>query len=648
MSAKSSAHGDGIKGLFVKHGEKVVFGLTVLLVGYLFWSAFGLGGVESGSKPEALSDLAKAASEKIASSEYKPDLTRIDFDINQGEVSKKDYNASVPWRPTKEGPPKRKDPNLLPVEDLRATGVMMMIPLKESAPEVADGSKVEIPTPVRSTTKARPELYPGYPQRGGSKAPPSYPGQRPRRGGGESGLEGGFPPRAGNRNKGKEEPEVPQPDLTEVVRPKPGMQAVGSKSEVRAGVLVVGRVPFNKQLEEYQRTFLDAMLPEGHPPESDVPAYVWLRVERAEAPAAGQQPSWKQLDTKKAYAERNRWYSVAEELVDQAFVDPMVSWPLPGLFMRDWGRLSTHPSIPLMNLNGDLVDSTSGTDEEMLDAIPEGLDLGDGKGAKSGAAGKDGAARANAANGGTVGTEAARADAMSNSPVAPTRLFRFLDMDDIVPGKQYIYRVTLVLENPNYQVDLAALADPKGAASQYRFSSPSAPTAPVTVPTERRLLATASKPAKAFTESHGDFQFMTWDKTTGLQVAKEFKSLPLGGAVDFVQTVKNIYNPITGRPDTLENFNFRYPDPVPPLLVDVRGGDPVPGGKPRDRVNEPAELLFVDGQGRLIHSSEGRDRPLFKHYETFFVEKVEEVDEGGLLPPEAEPTRGRRPPTERR
>ena len=45
------------------------------------------------------------------------------------------------------------------------------------------------------------------------------------------------------------------------------------------------------------------------------------------------------------------------------------------------------------------------------------------------------------------------------TPLVPHYLFRFVDFEKLEPDKQYRYRVSLELENPNYMVPPTVLGD---------------------------------------------------------------------------------------------------------------------------------------------------------------------------------------------
>lgn len=74
------------------------------------------------------------------------------------------------------------------------------------------------------------------------------------------------------------------------------------------------------------------------------------------------------------------------------------------------------------------------------------------------------------------------------------QLFRFFDFT-VEPGKQYVYRVQLVLFNPNYRLDPQYLERPELAEQPWLETQWSDPTDPVWVPMDARLVVGPVKPA---------------------------------------------------------------------------------------------------------------------------------------------------------
>jgi hypothetical protein len=223
-------------------------------------------------------------------------------------------------------------------------------------------------------------------------------------------------------------------------------------------------------------------------------------------------------------------------------------------------------------------------------------------------------------------------------------LFRFVDTQKVEAGKQYRYRVTLELANPNFGLDPAILAD--GASSQKEtLPTPAAETATVDVPRERTLFALAYKNHnKSLGDYEGQVLFHVWNPKMGVEIAKEF-DLKLGEIADFVDTVENWYNPYTGLGEKLESVPFQFVDGKPtaaPMLADITGGEKLPGAKSTDEP-QPAEMLFVDANGRMFTANEARDAAAMDFYKERYVEQPAADANEGLFAPEQPAGRGGAP-----
>jgi hypothetical protein len=449
---------------------------------------------------------------------------------------------------------------------------------------------------------------------------------------------------------------------------KPGVvvQQVETKGVIRPAVVLTGRVPYSKQFDEFVSKFKEAIQPtEAYDPQRDFPVYSHFKIERQEVTGAGDE-KWVTLDLDQAVKDENRWAIQEEsEQVDMNYLNQFLAWPMPPTIMRSWGRLASHPTIPFGwmfdptqqpgVMRGGYSGEETGIEQRRL--TNTAIDGGGAYGATGGynrpgygatGYGATGHGRYGAAADGArvrgSGAVGATGD-MGYAEITPTAqvpsyLFRFVDTQKVEAGKQYRYRVTLELANPNFGLNPAILAD-AASTNKETLPTPAAESAPVTVPRERTLYALAAKTSKSLVDYEGQVLFHVWNPKMGAEIAKEF-DLKLGEIAEFVDTVENWYNPYTGLAEKLENVPFQFVDGKPmsaPMLADITGGERLPGAKSTDEP-QPAEMLFIDASGRMFTANEARDAAALDFYKERYVEEPAAETEGLFAPEQPANQRG--------
>jgi hypothetical protein len=449
---------------------------------------------------------------------------------------------------------------------------------------------------------------------------------------------------------------------------KPGVAVVGSetKGAIRPAVVLTGRVPYSKQFDEFVNKFKEAIPPEGHSPERDVPVYTQFKIERQEITGAGDE-KWVALDLEQAVKEERWAVQPDQDQVDPTYFDQYLAWPMPPTIGRNWGRLASHPTIPfgwmfeesqqrgLMN-QGYGLDAEQRLQERFRPSAADGAGFG-GYGSTGGGYGQTRYGStgygstgygSTASDGGRArpGAGAATADMTGfNEPApmahAPSLLFRFVDTQKVVAGKQYRYRVTLELANPNFGIPPVILED-GASTNKETVLTPPAETATVKVPHERTLYALAAKVSnRTLVDYEGTIFFHVWNPKMGVEIAKEF-DLKLGDIAEFVDNVENWYNPYTGLAEKLENVPFQYFEGKPmaaPMLADITGGERLPGARSTDEP-QPAEMLFIDSSGRMFTANEARDAAAQEFYKERYVEEPVAETEGLFAPEQPANQRG--------
>jgi hypothetical protein len=660
MKAGSSA--GGVKEMLLRHAEKLVLGVACILVALLLWSAMGVKPIEASKSPDRLKTDAAEQIVRIDSSEPPPpprEQTSFSSAVLAGlqpVVDTSAYAHTVKIDPELQPAiVKRPEPVYLAVEGLTATAAVASIPVEGTPPTWTEPTKEkEKKKAVKKEPKINPEGV--IPQRRGRRGKTGYGGGGAGYGGvgyGAAGATAAAKKAAGadaaqdsggGYGKATHTPQVGYGASSEskgygavgyggvgygasgrggsgygaagmtMGGPHPGVQVVGQQvqGEVRHAVVLTGRVPFAKQFEEFQKKFKEAEKPESYTPEMDFPKYLQFKVERQEVAANGE-GKWTEVDLDAAEKAEASWFQMAaQELVDPPYIYsdgavPVLAWPMPPTIQRDWLRLSTHPSIPLAGMDVDVTTQTlGGSKRDWTPTDSRRRRPGAAEGLEGDLTGKAPFSRD------AAGPYGQPTDQPLVAPV-PSYLFRFVDTEKLEPGKQYRYRVSVEVLNPNYMVAPGILEDASSSRQEGRWTPPSDPSAAVTIPRDRTLIALRNKSSSP-TDQTAHFQFHIWDKKMGAEIAKEF-ALELGEVADFVDTVEDWYNPYTGTSEKLENVTFRFDD-GPPMLADVDGGTGLPGARGAE---QPTELLLIDGKGRLFTSNEAFEAPTAEYYKERYV-----------------------------
>jgi hypothetical protein len=243
-------------------------------------------------------------------------------------------------------------------------------------------------------------------------------------------------------------------------------------------------------------------------------------------------------------------------------------------------------------------------------------------------------------------------------------LLRFFDFD-VQPGRQYRYRVQLLLHNPNYGVPQSLLEDERHGKEQYvRSDQPdwSDPTEPILVPPDSRIIAgrvlPPTRPAIDPLPQQGWIKIEQWWPPNGRDASEKFLCWR-GTALDFLGRV---YPPpreapaaptkggasktgqhgdlpgttATAPKTTREGLEFNVDYKTGTLLLDMRGGERL-SNKYRE-LTSPGEYLVLQADGTLKVYSE------IEHITEF--EKGEETEpvEPGMGPGETQVDPYKEPP----
>ena len=330
-------------------------------------------------------------------------------------------------------------------------------------------------------------------------------------------------------------------------------------------VVVTGLVPLEKQANAYRTALMESV---AYDPANDVPTYAYYTIERAEinSPADEKNPNWKQFNSADVQKDIEKdWPQEQADVVDAKYIDPNLTFPLGPLQNRAWGKNVAHdPEIPLLNAEG------------AAGGAPEGE-----RGARGGQYNRGVQA---------VSTESAE-----------YKLLRFFDFS-VVPGKSYIYRVSLALKNPNFGFDAAKLQTPELAKENYLYTNlptgdkPAGQTNLVDVPKDTQILIGAAKSEEV---SPGKFPvvLLTWAPKNGRSGYLSVSNVDHGQVLNIISGTAI---PVAG--DSPATSSSDSDDPktdfiTDTTLLDMDGGKKFTVGKDH-KSTVPREMLFMAVNGK--------------------------------------------------
>lgn len=273
-----------VKSWLFEHGEKLAFGLMVVVFLLFTYSAAKREVLDDAKQPDKLKTVADSVAKHVENSEWKPDnpeVQLVDYQARtkRDEVRPEHFAIVVPWNmPIADAKGKREDPEIFNAEQLLVSAGTAPFAFKGQAAPAAGRAGAEAARPAR--------------------------GQAPASG-------RGFAPTS------------------------------GAKLEPQSWVVITAAVPLEKQATEYHRVFSQAA---GMDPQRDIPQYAGKSVERAEIDE--KQPTkldWKLLTSQQL---EQRWEGVMSELVDAQFVEATLVDPLGPRVGEDWELYAiSHPAL---------------------------------------------------------------------------------------------------------------------------------------------------------------------------------------------------------------------------------------------------------------------------------------------------------------
>ncbi len=324
--------------------------------------------------------------------------------------------------------------------------------------------------------------------------------------------------------------------------PRPAM--TGSVNEVRGQrwIVLTALVPIEKQ----ERAFIEAFRSSKYfDSQNDVPRYLGYWVERVEVagPSGAANIDWKKarkIQSSKAMKEAmSKWaQSGGTEVVEQKYLHERLVFPLAPLIGSQWNENVAHPKeIPILSTGA----TGMGRGMGMGMGVPGGrggmggeFPGGRGRlGGMPGGMGREGFGRPggmpnaeddpfNTEKNNPLGPDPADAEKIAEQNKPPSNLLlRFFDFN-VEPGRHYVYRVRLGLQNPNYKLKLALLNNPTLADKYCLETKWSDPSSVVSVPRDTRVLAVSVSPGRANRDPTGRVMLAKWVQRRGFLAHDEF------------------------------------------------------------------------------------------------------------------------------
>lgn len=629
MKMKMNLGEGGIKGFLARHCEKIVFGVAALLAVWMMLPSSKYTPLdESKSGPEALQTKATNATAKLSSDSW-PTIREKRFDqpdnfIERGErgtvrVEPDAYAAPVPLaKPLFPLDKKREDPQLYPPEKLEVAVDYGALAIVDSDAEVGGGRRL---------------LDAG-------------------------GGDGGRP--------------VP-PKIQQELKDAGALVSIsGAKPKPTYIVKLTAEIPVRKQRLEYERLFRDAA---DYEPQRDTPHYgaghhdefgmYYFVVARAEVGPDGQPGPFNYVrDSTHAMAEQATWANVPNgEIVDPNYTNPNFTSKLPPLMLRDLRKLATHSEIPLAGATAD----ESETEEEG-DTTTDETDTGVGPRVGPGAGPGPGAAPTPSPRTTRPAPRTGRGEfgdegGSRRAEEAKVWLFRYYDTN-VQPGKSYVYKIKLFLEDPNnprtVNPNAAVGRGPRGGAAEgavhkkpptaaldksvierlrkikdpvatWWLDTGDSEVSPIVhIPSTDRVLAGSIDNGdvvqfrdKEFevrrTEKMAKMMALVWAKDKGLDVPG-IVNAARGAVLNFkadAEAIDPFQSSLVTLPEHVFNTNS--------IVLDIHGGQPFAR---KDPLAVPGEVLLMDEHGNLIVHNELEDQEAFQSHDFPAPAAVEEPAEG--------------------
>ena len=300
-----------------------------------------------------------------------------------------------------------------------------------------------------------------------------------------------------------------------------GLGGAGGELKGRQWITITGSIPIRKQQSIYSDLFSDAQYLDDA---RDQPRYIYYELQRGVVKQGGE-VEWTKVDPIKAMKKENQqWAGVGSDQVGYNFLAPTVAnfppmaMSVPPMANKPFGEeIANLPNIPLnsseqIRLQGEDVKEMRKLQEEMnqidestlLDRDPfadaarvggSGMGLGMMGGMDSSGAGMTGGATMGMEGAGNNNSWLVNQNAINQARMRVQQsnsvdyyLFRYFDFE-VQPEVTYVYRVKLILANPNYGVKEEFVENTDTVEVKYVESDFSEVSNPVALGADARVFA---------------------------------------------------------------------------------------------------------------------------------------------------------------
>lgn len=343
---------DSLKNFFIQHGEKVGFGVAVVLIATFFYLGYGKQALETELDPKLLASSAKTKRDSINSSSWdsyvgyrtvneNPDTTDRNVDVN--------FVTSI----LKEDPPPRKEPRLDPElrapTDAMAVGQYVSVAAASNNPRnLLDDLEFYSADGERRPRSGGSSGDSGSPFGSGGNPYGDDDDDNPYGGSGDSGdLPGAGGPGAGGPGAGGPSggasgggnfdsiPDVMRREF-EGVATLPTFSGRNAKLYGMYAIAVTAVVPYKTQWDEYDLKFKSSL---GYNPARDYPDYVFVEVQRRTPDG-----EWEDI-SEMVSSYKDRYIVQTPEICDRTYTDSTLTHPLPPVLVGNFDRLALHPKV---------------------------------------------------------------------------------------------------------------------------------------------------------------------------------------------------------------------------------------------------------------------------------------------------------------
>ena len=327
----------GLKGGVIKHCEKLGFLLVGLFALFFVYSSIGREHLPADNQAEDLQDLVRETRLHVEKCRWQdiPDAEKSELqqfsDQNSRRVKPDTYTGGTSWDKAVVPPSVlRTDPVLLTVTDFEVHGGAGLLASIDE--EIRDKKRLEkLREQEEKEHKRELERKKRRKENERNQGRQRQPGNNGRE------LAGGQPLDPANPNRRR------------VVG---GLRSSGiplqgdEKITKEAWAMVIAKVSIEDQIKLYRDALENTS---QYNPASDCPEYIGYQIERTEI-SRGKQQAWKVVFTgssKKLNELVKDWAQGQEEVVDSRSFEPLLTFPLPPIVGREWGKEATHSDIPL-------------------------------------------------------------------------------------------------------------------------------------------------------------------------------------------------------------------------------------------------------------------------------------------------------------